>query len=82
MADPTNSELARQITTLEERMNTHQAEYKTDIAQLSGDTRSAIERLRADMASRETRIILAVFGAAALATAVLGFLIRMPAGTA
>ncbi len=63
-------------------MNTHQAEYKTDIAQLSGDTRSAIERLRADMASRETRIILSVFGAAALATAVLGFLIRMPAGAA
>ena len=89
MADLTNSELALQVATLEERMNTHQAEYKTDIAQLSGDTRSAIERLRADMASwkadaasRETRIILAVFGAAALATAVLGFLIRVPAGPA
>lgn len=67
MSDSTITELARQVAALEERMNTKQAEYKTDIA-----------RLAEENAKRETRIILAVFGAVALGTAILGFLIRLP----
>ncbi len=51
-------------------MNTRQAEYKTDIA-----------RLAEEMAKRDTRIVLAVFGIVALATAILGFLIRLPAAS-
>ena len=83
MVDPTNSELARQFAVLEERMNTKQAEYKTDIARLAEqmaqrDTDAA--KRDTEGAKRETRIILAVFGIVALATAILGFLIRMPAG--
>lgn len=39
------------MAVLEERMNTKQAEYKTDIAQLSGETQGAFDRLRADMAN-------------------------------
>ena len=63
-------------------MNTKQAEYKTDIANLAGRTDAAIERLRADMA-RETsalgwRIILFTIAIVGLATAILAFLIRMP----
>ena len=47
-------------------MNTKQAEYKTDIA-----------RLAEDMAKRENRLVLAVFAMVAMATAILGFLIRL-----
>ena len=61
-------ELAPQIAVLEERMNTKQAEYKTDIGQL-----------RAELASRDTGLVLVVVGtiiaAAGLATAVLDILI-------
>ena len=42
MRGPTIQELAGQIKVLEERMNTRQAEYE-----------SAIDRLRADMATRD-----------------------------
>ena len=85
MADPTITELARQLAALEERMNTKQAEYKTDIARLAEqmaqrdtarDTDAA--KRETEAARRETRIILAVFGAVALGTAILGFLIRLP----
>lgn len=86
MADPSINDLARELAALGERMNTKQAEYKTDIATLAGATESGMERLRADMArrdadasKRETRIVLAVFAIVALATAILGFLIRLPA---
>lgn len=34
---PDNHELARQVAVLEERMNTHRAEYRTDIARLAED---------------------------------------------
>ncbi len=34
MTDPSTGEIARQMAALEERMNTKQAEYKTDIAKL------------------------------------------------
>lgn len=77
MADPTITDLARQLAALEERMNTKQAEYKTDIARLAED----MAKRDTDAAKRETRLILAVFAIVALATAILGFLIRLPAAT-
>ncbi len=76
---PDNHDLARRLAVLEERMNTKAAE-----------TESALDRLRADMAARdtdaakretdaakrETRMLLAIAGMIGLAVAVLGFLIR------
>ena len=48
-------------------MNTHQAEYRTDIA-----------RLAEDMAKRETRMLLAVAGLIFFGVVILGILIRWP----
>jgi len=63
-------------------MNTKQAEYATAAERLTGETRSAIERLRTDMArrdveagKRENRQLLVILGGIAVATAVLGVLI-------
>jgi len=89
MAEPTNHELAREIAVLEERMNTKHAEYATAAERLTGETRSAIDRLRTDMAQRdvnmaqrdveagkrENRLMLVILGGIAVATAVLGVLI-------
>ena len=61
---PDNHELARQIAVLEERMNTMQA-----------DLSATLERFRADMANRETRMLLAIAGMIGLAVAILGFLV-------
>ncbi len=52
-------------------------EYKTDIARLA----EYMEKLDADAAKQESRFLLAVFGMVALATAILGFLIRLPAAS-
>ena len=75
MTDKTISELERMHAVLEERMNTKQAEYKTDIARLA----EQMAQRDTEAHRRETRIILAVFAAVALATAILGFMIRLPA---
>ena len=64
---PDNLELARRLAVLEERMETTLARNE-----------SAIDRLRADMASRETRMLLAMAGMIALAVAVLGYLDSQP----
>ena len=61
---PDNHELARQVAVLEERMKTMQA-----------DLSATLERFRADMANRETRMLLAIAGMIGLAVAILGFLI-------
>ena len=63
MNEPSNHELAKQIAVLEERMNTKQAEYKTDIAQL--DKR---------LATRDTWILLTIFGMMSLGIAILAFI--------
>ncbi|MCY4152623.1 MAG: hypothetical protein OXE94_10370 [Aestuariivita sp.] len=60
-------DLRGEIRALEERMETKQAEYRTDIA-----------RLAEQAASRHTQLILAIAGMLALAVAVLGFLIGLP----
>jgi len=63
-------------------MNTKHAEYATAAERLTGETRSAIERLRTDMAQRdveagkrENRLMLVILGGIAVTTAVLGVLI-------
>ncbi|MCY4288238.1 MAG: hypothetical protein OXC63_06565 [Aestuariivita sp.] len=55
------ADLKGQITALEERMETKQAEYRTDIS-----------RLAEQSAHRETRLILAIAGMLALAVTILG----------
>ncbi|MCY4151247.1 MAG: hypothetical protein OXE94_03290 [Aestuariivita sp.] len=55
------ADLKGQITALEERMETKQAEYRTDIS-----------RLAEQSAQRETRLILAIAGMLALAVTILG----------
>ena len=42
MSEPTIHEVSKELATLRERMNTHQAKYE-----------SALDRLRADMAKRD-----------------------------
>ncbi|MDE2722068.1 MAG: hypothetical protein OXI59_01700 [Gemmatimonadota bacterium] len=89
MAENTNPDLERQIRELKkldhERakevailradMNTKQQEYKTDIARLAGETGSALERLRTDMAQRENRQLLATIVIVGVAAALLSLLI-------
>lgn len=55
-------------------MNTRQQEYKTDIAQLARTTESAIERLRTDMAKRDTYLVRTIYAAIGLGLGLLGFL--------
>ncbi len=57
-------ELAREVAVLRADMNTKQAEYE-----------SALDRLRADMAQRENRLLLTIIVVVGVATAVLGVLI-------
>ena len=67
---PSTEELA----VLEERMNSHQAEYRTDIARLAEDM---VKRV-AEAAKRETRMLLAVAGLISFGVVILGILIRWP----
>ena len=69
-ADPSINDLARELAALEERMNTHKAQNET-----------SIERLEKNLANRDVKLILAVFAIVALATAILGVLIGLPAAT-
>ena len=73
-AAPDNHALDRRLAVLEERMNTMQAEYRTDIARLAED----MAKRDAEAAKRETRMLLAVAVMIGLAVAILGFLIRSP----
>ncbi len=78
-------ELAQKHAVLEERMNTKQAEYKTDIATLAGKIdaamestsskiETAMEGIKAEMARRDKQMLLAIFGMIALAVTLLTFL--------
>ena len=63
MSEQAIHDLEKKHVALEERMNTKQEEYKTDIA-----------RLAEDAAKRETRMLLAVICVMALGIAILGFM--------
>ncbi len=77
-AAPENYELDRRIAVLEERMKTMQADLSASLER----NNAAFERLRADMAARETRLIVTVvatvIGGGGLAVAFLAFLIGLP----
>ncbi len=73
-------DLRVQMARLEERMNTMQAEYKTDIADLAkkladrdADMKGQIEDWRADFHRGQWQMLLAVAGLIGLAVAVLKF---------
>jgi len=70
---PDNHELARQLAVLEERMNTHQAEYRTDIARLAED----IARRDAELAKRDKTNIqwMTGIGIAIITSIIGGFVI-------
>lgn len=57
------SDLATQVAVLEERMNTHQADY-----------RAALADLKTDMAKRETRMLLSTAAMLALALTIFGLI--------
>ncbi|MBC6437875.1 MAG: hypothetical protein GDA52_07020 [Rhodobacteraceae bacterium] len=61
-----DADSSRKIAVLEESMGSMQAQYE-----------GALDRLRADLARRELRMTLTLLGAVGLATAFLGFLIRL-----
>ena len=62
------SGLAAKVAVLEERMNTKQAEYKTDIAMLAADN----ARLETEIAKRDTRQLMAIAAMIGIATAIIG----------
>ena len=69
---PSVEDLARQLAVLEERMETRQAEYRTDVARLAED----MAKRDAEAVGRETRLLLALAGLVSLAVVILGILIR------
>ncbi|MCY3995616.1 MAG: hypothetical protein OXF07_05715 [Rhodobacter sp.] len=75
---PDSHELDRRIAVLEERMKTMQADLSAALER----NNAAFERLRADMAARETRMIVTisaiVIGGGGLAVAFLALLIGLP----
>ncbi len=70
-AAPDNYELHRQLSVMDEQMNTNQARYE-----------GALERLRAYMARRDIWLLLTVVGVVistvGVATTILGLLITLP----
>ncbi len=78
-----HADLAAKLAAREEGMETRQAEYKTDIAQLKADMASrlaalenVIVRSQKENADRSFLQLLATAGFVAGAVAILGFLIR------
>ncbi len=57
------------MAVLEVRMETKQYEYKTDIAQLA----AKLSNMEAEVAKRETRLLLAIAALISLAVAILKF---------
>ena len=68
---PDAHELARQLAVLEERMNTIQAEYRTDIARLAEDMAKRDVRSAQDRWWQTAIVSAVVIGAVAVATSIL-----------
>jgi len=78
MTEPTNHELSERIAVLEEKMNTKQQEYKTDIARLAeqmANWKTDMSRRDTEAGRRENRNLLATLGGLAVATAIISALI-------
>ncbi len=73
MNEVTVQELTQRLAVLEERMNTKQAEGESAIDRLRAD----MANWKTDMAKRENRLMLTMFGAVGLGTAILVLLISM-----
>lgn len=71
---PSIHDLARQLAVLGERMKTMDERYDKGWALLRED----MAKRDADMARRETRLLLAVAGLISFAVVILGILIRWP----
>jgi len=73
-----NQERAKEIAVLEEKMNTKQQEYKTDIARLAeqmANWKTDMSRRDTEAGRRENRNLLATLGGLAVATAIISALI-------
>ncbi len=67
--EPTPHQLSARIARLEGQLEAQEERMKT----MTAKNESALDRLRADMAQRETRLILAMAGMIGLAVAILKF---------
>jgi len=65
MAEPTNHELSERIAVLEERMKTLQSDLQGTLERFLADTAD----WKTDMTKRENRLLLAILGGIAVATA-------------
>ncbi len=73
-----HQERAKEIAILEERMNTKSAENESALDRLRADManwKTDMANWKTDMAKRENRLLLAMLGGIAAATAILGVLI-------
>ena len=84
MSEPTIHEVSKELATLREQMNTHQAKYEGALDRFRADMSkndTAFERLRTDMAQSEIsriRWMIGVWIAGVLVTiAALGIFIRL-----
>ena len=91
MSEPTTHEVSKELATLREQMNTHQAKYEGALERFRADMaqkdtalerfRADMESFRADMAQRESnriRWMIGVWIAGVLVTiAALGIFIRL-----
>ena len=79
MSEPTTHEVSKELATLREQMNTHQAKYEGALERFRAD----MEKFRADMAQRESNrmqwLIGIWIGSVIVTIAVLGIIIRLPA---
>ncbi len=78
MAEPANHELSERIAVLEERMKTLQSDLQGTLERFRADMadwKTDMADWKTDMAKRENRLLLAILGGIAVATAVLGVLI-------
>ena len=78
MSEPTIHEVSKELATLREQMNTHQAKYEGALERFRAD----MEKFRADMAQRESnrmRWLIGIWiGSVIVTIAVLGIIIRLP----
>ena len=77
MTDGDHADLAAKVAALEERMNTRQAEYKTDIAMLAKESAERDARLEREIRNGLRWQIGFTLGGIAIAVALLGILIRL-----
>ncbi len=71
------SDADARLAAVEKRMNTRQAEYRSDVAALRADLKTDIANLARDDADRHSRLILSIATMLAGTIAILGVLMRI-----